>query len=496
MEETGSRPSKRSTSTVLPAAGGELSDMLAQDQDLSGIWFASQTPRVAIRYVLPPSEGATGNPIDQTMHYILVVRKAADGTLTAFIRNPEANAGAQIGTRVLQKELPATANADGTLTVTLKDLPQPLQFHRATADEQRWYYPRATATWKYVQPQSTADGWPVGSLASQGMRAAPIAALMQGLTADRAPALRSPYIHSISIARHGKLVLDEYFNGFDETMLHDTRSASKSVTTLLVGRAIEDTHTFTPDSKVLDVLNNYRPPANDDARKEAMTVANLMTMSSGLACDDNDDNSPGGEDTMQSQTRQPDWYKYTLDLPMASAPGTRALYCTAGINLLGAIVARSTQEPLTTYFYERFARPMQIRRYALWLTPSSVAYMGGGSLFRPRDFLKFGELFLEHGRWRGTPVISDWWLRESIVARTAPEGEGDRYGYGWHLTNLKVRGKSYDVVSAGGNGGQIMAVIPQLDMALMITAGNYGQFPVWRTFLPRVATAAIESANL
>jgi CubicO group peptidase (beta-lactamase class C family) len=263
----------------------------------------------------------------------------------------------------------------------------------------------------------------------------------------------------------------------------------------MVGRAIEDTRAFSPVSRVLPLLPQYSPVRNDDARKERMTVANLMTMASGLACDDNDDASPGNEDTMQSRPPGTDWYRYTLDLPMQSEPGTRAIYCTAGINLLGAIVQTHTRVPLTSYFRERFAAPMQFGAYGMWLmpAPANAAYMGGGDLFRPRDFLKFGELMLDGGRWGSTRIIDPQWLSASTVPRTAPEGEGDRYGYGWHLTSVNVNRRSYRVINAGGNGGQLLIVVPAFDLAIMITAGNYNQFPVWRKFLPEITSAAIRS---
>ena len=95
----------------------------------------------------------------------------------------------------------------------------------------------------------------------------------------------------------------------------------------------------------------------------------------------------------------------------------------------------------------------------------------------------------------GRGSLTPSWIEQSIVPRTQPQGEGDRYGYGWHLTTLAVDGKTYDVVNAGGNGGQLMIVVPKLELAIMITAGNYNQYPVWRTFLPQVTTAAIRSCT-
>jgi CubicO group peptidase (beta-lactamase class C family) len=481
---------------------------------LVGIWAATQTPAAAYQWVQPAGTGTAVRPLDQTMHYFLVVSQEADGTLRAFVRNPEANAGVALGTRTIVTKGPAlhlSAPEKPTVealfsgnALTIDGFPSSgsaLRFHRASPAELRWYYPSATAHWTYREPHSLGDGWAVGTLASAGLREAAIAPMMQSVAALRSPTLRSPYIQSIAIARHGRLVLDDYFYGFTPETPHDVRSAGKSVTGLLVGRAIEETHAFTPQTPVLSYLSQYLPVANDDARKRRITVENLMTMSSGLACDDNDDNSPGKEDAMQTQTAQPDWYKYTLDLPMVYDPGAKAVYCTAGINLLGAIVAKATGAALAQYFYGRFAAPMDFGNYAMWLMPPPVgaAYMGGGDYFRPRDFLKFGQLFLNGGTWNGRSIVDAQWLRESVVRRTVmnpdASGGGDRYGYTWHLSTLSVAGRSYDVINAGGNGGQIMAVVPALDMAVMITAGNYNQYPVWNAFLPEIVGAAIQAAQ-
>jgi CubicO group peptidase (beta-lactamase class C family) len=488
---------------------------------LVGLWAATESPPAVVNQWIQPAHGPWPRyaipvaPIDETMHYFLVVTQNADGTVGAFIRNPEANVGASIGTRTLivegtklrlraagKSDVHGSAGEDGS--VTLDDLPNvggALTFRRPSDKELRWYFPRATGTWVYREPVESGDGWPVATLAEEGMREAPLAGLMRGIVTLRSPELRSPYIQSISIARHGRLVLDEYFYGFNSSIPHDVRSAGKSVTTLMVGRAIADTHRFMPQTPVLAFLAEYSPVKNDDRRKARMTVANLMTMSSGLACDDNDDSSPGNEDVMQSQTAQPDWYKYTLDLPMQYDPGSRAIYCSAGINLLGAIIARSTGIPLEHYFYQRFSEPMEFQAYGMWLMPppTSAAYMGGGDYFRPRDFLKFGQLFLNHGTWHGRRIVDDAWLQASATEHSIMNedaaGEGDRYGYGWHLATLTIDGRPYGVINAGGNGGQLMAVVPQLDMAVMITAGNYGQYPVWSGFLREVVGAAIRSAS-
>jgi CubicO group peptidase (beta-lactamase class C family) len=463
---------------------------------LTGVWAATQQSAPDYRWV----------PITPLMPQrdFLVIRKQPDGTLTAFIRNPEANSGAHIGTRVLdvngtglrwkqpgRPDMFGLVNPDGTLTI------DELRFHRATAADLSYYYPSPSTVWHYDVPEALNDGWPVATLPDVDMQVAPIGILIDGILAERDPVLNSPYIQSIAIARHGKLVLDQYFYGLGPNNLHDVRSAGKSVTTLMVGRAIEDTEAFSSSSPVVSLLSYYRPVKNDSARKERITVADLMTMASGLACDDNDDASPGNEDTMQSQPPGTDWYRYTLDLPMASDPGTRSVYCTAGINLLGAIIEGAVRMPLEQYFSERFAKPMEFGGYAMWLMPppANAAYMGGGDRFRPRDFLKFGELLLDHGAWEGRHIVNSNWIEASILPRTAPEGEGDRYGYGWHITSLSVGSQIYPVISAGGNGGQLLIVVPKLDIAIMVTAGNYNQYRVWRNFLPNITSAVIQSCT-
>jgi CubicO group peptidase (beta-lactamase class C family) len=127
---------------------------------------------------------------------------------------------------------------------------------------------------------------------------------------------------------------------------------------------------------------------------------------------------------------------------------------------------------------------MQFGRYAMWLTPPplSTAYMGGGDYYLPRDFLKFGQLFLDGGRWNGQPIIDDAWLQVSAQPHAGLEHPGD-YGYGWHLYTFEVDGRSIKAIEAGGNGGQLLFIFPQLDMVAEITAANYGQYPVWQTFI-------------
>jgi CubicO group peptidase (beta-lactamase class C family) len=158
----------------------------------------------------------------------------------------------------------------------------------------------------------------------------------------------------------------EYFYGHDSRRPRDTRSAGKTWATVLVGVAMQQRFKIDPQRPVYGLFPQYRPFANWDERKNKITLDDIMTMTSGLACNDGNDDSPGNEDTMQSQTKQPDWYKYTLDLPRVSAPGgTNALYCSATLNLVGGAVRQVTGKWLPDLFQ---ASPVHSRSPTTTLT--------------------------------------------------------------------------------------------------------------------------------
>ncbi len=117
-------------------------------------------------------------------------------------------------------------------------------------------------------------------------------------------------------------------------------------------------------------------------------------------------------------------------------------------------------------------------------------YVGGGIWLKPRDVLKLGQLFLDHGVWNGHRVLSARWTdvatREHSAFPASPYVLGHGYGYTWHLFKLQVAGKAYREWMAQGDGGQLVIVVPELDLVAEFTAGNYNAFPVWRTYFEQL----------
>ncbi len=357
------------------------------------------------------------------------------------------------------------------------------------------YYPRPRyeAPYAYAAPFPTGDGWSTASAGEVGLDEAALARMVQGII-DGDPAERRPsLIHSMLVAYRGKLVLEEYFFGYEPDRTHDLRSAGKTFSSVLLGAAMRDGADIKPDSRIYDLMAARGPFANPDPRKAGITLAQLMTHSAGLACNDNDDASPGNENTMQTQRAQPDWWKYTLDLPMAHDPGTRYAYCSANINLVGGALTVATGTWLPELFEQYIAHPLQFGEYHWNLMPNDEGYLGGGAFLRPRDFLKLGQVFLDGGVWNGKRIVDAAWVKESTAPRihVSPETTGysaeefgNYYGeaddaYAWHLGKLHSGDRVTDTYAATGNGGQLLIVVPEFDLVVVFTGGNYMQGGIW-----------------
>jgi len=437
-------------------------------------------------------------PLEQrTSVYLLVSTK--DGKTTVTASNPESNFfrrriysvtrdGDEVSLEANGKKMKGTWDGkSGILSLQVVNWLPSFQFTHRTTDDAVGFYPRTPfhhGAWTYLQPISDGDGWRTASMHAEGLDEKPIAELIRRLLATD-PTSTSLKIQSLLIARHGHLVLEEYFYGFDGARVHDMRSAAKTFAPVLVGVAQEHGAKLTPQTPLYPLFTQYNSFANEDARKAKITLRDVMTMTAGSACDDNDENSPGNEDTMQGEDKQPDWYKYSLDLPMLKDPGSKdAVYCSGDLNLVGGAVAASTQRWLPALFDETLARPLQFGRYYLNLMPDGQAYMGGGAYLRPRDQLKLGQLYLDGGLWNGKRIVSKQWVEEStsIHSHFDPKfslGQQHYYGYGWHIHDLVSGTKTYRVFAAEGNGGQFVIVVPDLDLVVGITGGSYGEFDQW-----------------
>ena len=325
-----------------------------------------------------------------------------------------------------------------------------------------------------VAPKKLDDGWPVSSLKVEGLDPGKIDDMLRAVAAGE-----YTKVDSILIARNGKLILEAYFNGFDRETKHDTRSVFKSFTSALVGIALDKGLIDDIDRPISDFFPDYWPSVRNDVdKKSRITLAHLLTMTPGFDVEENWGIGPYREDEMN---RSDDWYRFTLDLPMAWEPGTRYSYNTPTSVLLGGVIAHAAGEPVPAFAKTHLFEPLGITDYCWTLTPKGRAMTGGNFFIRPRDMLKFGQLFLDRGVWHGRRVVSEPWVRESTrrhlaAARPDPaRDEPSQLGYGYHWWTFRARDPQFDQYFASGNGGQKIFVFPGFDLVVVFTSSHYGK---------------------
>lgn len=499
----------------LPDGKGTFRGRL-QGRDIVGQWVGQRRRNSGLAYATPVTLEADGPnrwrgeviPLNDSFTFYLPVERQADGSYSTYLRNPERNQGrfipvsrvelrgdvvALIGRGGSQSDTTLAEGRydDGVIRMPLRGAS--FDFNKVDGDSSSPFYPRGKPgdRYRYTVPLQLDDGWPVATLEGVGVSREGIEAFVQMLIDLPMDSLSTSQIHGLLIARHGKLVLEEYFHGYHREMPHDTRSAAKSWTAVLLGAAMQAGVPIRLDTPIYrTMLDSVLPDL--DPRKRAMTLEHLISMTAGYDCAG--DSAPGDEDVMQSQTAEPDWYRYTLNVPMLTTPGDTIVYCSIEPHLAGGLLGKIAGEPLPEMFHRLVAGPLRMSNYHLLLSPTGEAYGGGGHHFRPRDFLKLAQLMVNDGRWGGRQIISKEWARTSGSA-LRNLSRSQQYGWLWNSVEHSYKGRTVRAFFAGGNGGQIFMGIPALDLVIGFTGGNYADpalFIPQRVFVPRYILPAVD----
>jgi len=277
-------------------------------------------------------------------------------------------------------------------------------------------------------------------------------------------------VDSMLILIDGEIIFEWYQNGYGPKQVHDIASITKSVTSLLIGIAIDRGQILSVDEKVVDYFRGTPYAKSWPEDKRSITIRHLLTMQHGIAFDDYDD--PNMK-RFKAWLNSDDRIAHVLQQPMAMKPGQKSTYCTASTQLLQNVIEHSTGQSVEKFARENLFDPLGIQSFKWERSPTHGIGMGFGADARPRDLALLGRMIEQRGKWNGRQIVSSNWLEESF----RPRGKllGIDYGYLWYGEPYSVDGKQIQSQLAMGHGGQFLVLFPDLQSILVITAKDYNQ---------------------
>jgi CubicO group peptidase (beta-lactamase class C family) len=326
-------------------------------------------------------------------------------------------------------------------------------------------------------PPNLQDGWEISRPGDVGMDSERLCAINAKVVSG---ALGN--IHSVLVVRRGKLVFEQYFSGKDErfgtnlgvvdfkpTTLHDIRSISKTVTSLLFGIAIGEGKIPGVTTQVVEYYPEYSARMAPGLR--AIRLEHLLTMTMGLEWDE----ESVSYDSLNSERQMddaPDHRGFVLTRPIVAAPGEKFAYSGGATMLLSGVLEKATGVPIDQYARRVLFDPLGIREFDWIKFHNGDVIAHAGLRLTPRSLAKIGSLFLDQGKWNDRQIVSGEWIRQSVQSR-AQANPGFEYGYQLWLGSTKADERKVAWIAAAGNGMQRIFVIPSIDVLVIITAGAY-----------------------
>jgi CubicO group peptidase (beta-lactamase class C family) len=325
-------------------------------------------------------------------------------------------------------------------------------------------------------PAVASDGWTVASQIESGLQPERLCALIAKL--DASPQLN---IHAVLIVRDGKLVFEHYRRGDDQSWgrplgllahdmatLHDVRSVTKSIVSILFGIALDRKLVGSADEPVMSFFPEL---ANEVKDKNAILLRHMLSMNSGIAWDESLPYAdPRNSEVQMNHSTKP--FRYVLTQPMATEAGKTWNYSGGSFSVIAEIVQRASGKPIEEFARDVLFEPLGIDDFKWIRTAGGTIAAASGLRLRPRDMAKLGQMVLAGGEWNGRRIVSADWIKQSTSAHI-PADEY-QYGYGWWIASSVVNGRTYDWFEAYGYGAQRVIVVPELSLVAVIATGMYG----------------------
>lgn len=297
-------------------------------------------------------------------------------------------------------------------------------------------------------------------------------------------------LHAMVLTRDDRTIAERYFSGRDYTWgvdlgvvdhgadsLHDLRSVTKSIVSLLYGIALERKLVPPPEAPLLDALPRYADLADETRRR--ITIADALTMSMGTLWDETVPYTSAANSEIAME-QSPDRLRYALDRPIVEPPGRTWTYNGGAAALIGAVIAEGVGQPIEEFAREVLFKPLDIDRFEWIRSWDGVAAAASGLRLTARDLAKIGNMMLAGGRWNDRAVVSADWIERATTSRFDANPDNG-YGYFWWTgtSTLPSGGDPLPWYAGFGNGGQRLLVLPAARIVLSTFFGNYDQPEFW-----------------
>ena len=349
----------------------------------------------------------------------------------------------------------------------------------------------SSGNYSYQLPENNYDGFEVGSLEEVNIDPGLIEEAVDNILSGK-----YSEVHSMVIIKDNKLVFEEYFAGhkfqwdgpghygtqvfWNRNMSHNIMSDTKSITSACIGIAIDKGFIESVDQSIFDYLPNHQHLNTDG--KDQITIEHLVTMTSGLEWKEWGTSYTDLEnDTFKLWMECNDQVSCILEKPLVDEPGTNFVYSGGGMVVLGEIIKNATNMDIEAFSGKYLFGPLGIEP-PVWARYNSAVIDGSGGIkLTPREMAKFGVTFLNNGVWDGQEIISEQWVEKSAATyrdnkRINVPGENSGrvgYSYTWWTKQYSHSGQKVNMYYAGGWGGQLIMVLPELNTVVVFTGGNY-----------------------
>jgi len=323
---------------------------------------------------------------------------------------------------------------------------------------------KKVSRYHYSKPVQLDDNFNCSNLADAGIDSTLIIKLINKILLQEIP-----NIHSLLIMKDNKLVLEEYFYNYSPNRLHRVHSVTKSFTSALLGIAIDRNFIADADEPVWKYFSDRNSAKWVNDRYD-IQIVHLLSMSAGL---DWKGLTLGESNDDIDMYKTDDYFGYLLNKDLKYKPGTNFCYNNGLSLMLGHAIEKSSGLPVDSFATEYLFNQLEINDYSWDVDDNRIVRTDGGLKLRPRDMLKFGQLYINGGKLHNSQVISENWIRKSIEPKISSTDQ--EYAFHWWVKNYSVNNTLFRTIYALGHGEQAIILVPEQKLIFVMTAGNYLQ---------------------